>query len=359
VGSDVLTAGAIKAQAARVGFDLCGIAPAVSFSELKYLRTWLDRGYAGEMRYLARSAEGRMDPSRVLPAARTVIVTGTLYNVDRPLSMEISDSSRALVSRYAWGDDYHGVISGRLAALVSWMRDESRVPFEARAYVDTGPVQEKVFAHHAGLGWIGKNTCVVNPGLGSWFFLSVILCSLDLECDRAALDQCGSCTLCIDACPTQALLGPRVLDATRCIAYLTVERKGTIPASLRSRVGNRIFGCDSCQDVCPYNRAAARSAAPEWQPRPGLEHPSLADLWRLNDARLTALVAGTPLMRPKLSGLRRNVAVAIGNGGDPDGEMTSASGGHAVRGDAPSQYDPMVREHVAWAAARHRPKGFS
>ena len=296
-----------------------------------------------------------MDPRRVLPGARTVIVTGTVYNVDRPYSVEHGDRSRALVSRYAWGEDYHPVIAGRLAELLAWMRDESPAPFAARAYVDTGPVQEKVLARYAGLGWIGKNTCVINADLGSWFFLSVILCDLELEHDTPALDQCGTCTLCIEACPTGALLGPRALDATRCISYLTIEAKGAMPAALRPGVGNRIFGCDVCQDVCPFNAMAARSAAPEWQPRPDLEHPALIDLWRRSDGDLAALVAGTPLTRPKLTGLRRNVAVAIGNCGDPAGEMASAvQEGRSAPGEASSRYDPMVREHVAWAAANHR-----
>jgi epoxyqueuosine reductase len=357
-GRAVLTAGAVKAQAASLGFDLCGIAPAVAFSELRLLRAWLDRGYGGSMRYLERSAESRMDPARVLPGARTAIVTGTVYHVDRPRSVERADRTRALVSRYAWSDDYHGVIAGRLRALLTWMRDQAPAPFEARAFVDTGPVQEKALAHHAGLGWIGKHSCVVNPDLGSWFFLSVILSTLELDVDQPAVDQCGTCTRCLDACPTGALCGPRLLDATRCIAYLTIEERGAIPSALRPAIGNRIFGCDVCQDVCPYNEAAPCSASVEWQPRPGLEHPALSTLWRLSDAGLTALVIGTPVARPALAALRRNIAVAIGNAGGLDGgEVLGGPNGAAVPGEAPSQYDRLVREHVAWAMARHRTKG--
>jgi epoxyqueuosine reductase len=354
----VLTAGAVKAQAAHLGFDLCGIAPAVAFSELRHLRAWLDRGYAGSMAYLERSAESRMDPARVLPGARTVIVTGTVYNVERPRSTDRADGTRALVSRYAWGDDYHGVITVRLASLLAWMREQAPEPFEARAYVDSGPVQEKVLAYHAGLGWIGKHGCVINPKLGSWFFLSVIFSTLELEPDRAAVDRCGICTRCLDACPTGALLAPRLLDATRCIAYLTIEARRAAPPERRVAIGNRIFGCDVCQDVCPYNEAAACSAAPQWQPRPGLEHPALAELWRKSDAALAALVAGTPVARPALAALRRNIAVAIGNALELDGERVLADlDGAPAPGDPSSRYDPLVREHVSWAVDRHRTKG--
>jgi epoxyqueuosine reductase len=358
VGRAVLTAGAVKAQAASLGFDLCGIAPAVAFSELGYLRAWLDRGFAGSMRYLERSAETRMDPARALPGARTAIVTGTIYNVDRPRPVDRTDGTRALVSRYAWGDDYHGVIEGRLSALLKWMREQASVPIVARAYVDTGPVQEKVLAYHAGLGWVGKHGCVVNADLGSWLFLSVILSTLELDCDRPAIDMCGSCTRCLDACPTGALLGPRLLNATRCIAYLTIEERDAIPSALRPAIGTRVFGCDICQGVCPYNEAAPCSAAAEWQPRPGLDHPALADLWRQSDSGLSALVAGTPLARLSLAGLRRNIAVAIGNADGLDGgTVLGDPDGSAVRGDTPSQYDPLVREHVVWAIARNRTKG--
>ncbi len=199
----MLTASAIKARARELGFDLCGIAPAASHPELGFFREWLDRGYAAEMGYLARSADKRADVRAVLPSARTVIVTATIYNTDRPYSTECADSGRAHVARYAWGDDYHDVLQGRLDALLAWMRIASPDPFEARAYVDTGPVQERVYAQYAGIGWIGKNTCVINPERGSWIFLSEIICSLPLEADEPAFDQCGTCTLCIDACPTR------------------------------------------------------------------------------------------------------------------------------------------------------------
>src|SRR5215472_14854518 len=204
----MLTSADIKTKSRELGFDLCGIAPAADHPELSFFREWLDRGYAGEMAYLQRSADRRADVRQVLSSARTVIVTGTIYNVERPYSIECAESDRAHIARYAWGDDYHDVIGRRLEQLLAWMREQSTEPFEARAYVDTGPVQERVYAQYAGIGWIGKNTCVINPEVGSWIFLSVIICSLPLEPDAPATDHCGTCTRCLDACPTDALVEP-------------------------------------------------------------------------------------------------------------------------------------------------------
>src|SRR5262245_18038721 len=209
-----MTSSDVKAKARELGFDACGVAPAADLPELKFLGEWLARGYGGTMTYLHRSAKRRADVRNVLPSARTVIITATNYNTDRPYSTESADRSQAQIARYAWGDDYHAVIGTRLDALVDWMRSASADPFDARAYVDTGPVQERVYAQHAGVGWIGKNTCIINPDLGSWVFLGEIICSLPLDADAPALDQCGTCTLCLEACPTHALVAPNVLDAT-------------------------------------------------------------------------------------------------------------------------------------------------
>jgi epoxyqueuosine reductase len=252
----VLSARSIKSRAKSLGFDACGIAPAADLPELAAFPDWLKRGYAGSMTYLHRSAVRRADVRRVLPSARTVVATATVYNTRRPYSTECVDRARGHVARYAWGDDYHEVIGGRLEALLSWMREESPEPFEARVCVDTGPVQERVYARHAGIGWIGKNTCVISPELGSWILLGEILCSLPLDVDRPALDQCGTCTLCLEACPTQALVAPGVLDATRCVSYLTIEQRREIPQDLRPGVGSHVYGCDVCQEVCPWNQAA-------------------------------------------------------------------------------------------------------
>jgi epoxyqueuosine reductase len=305
-----LTSADIKAKSTELGFDLCGIAPASDHPELRFFRQWLDRGYAGEMAYLHRSADRRADVRRILPSAQSVIVTGTIYNVDRPYSTECADPSRAHIARYAWGDDYHGVIEQRLDALVAWMRDTTREPFEARRYVDTGPVQERVYAQQAGIGWIGKNTCVINPALGSWLFLGEIICSLALDPDPPSFDHCGTCTLCLEACPTQALVEPGVLDSTRCISYLTIELRGPIPAPLRPGVGSHVYGCDVCQEVCPWNAAPPKSADPAWQPRAAWDMRTLPDLARMSDDELAAAMRGSAMQRAKVSGLRRNLSVA-------------------------------------------------
>ena len=262
-----LTAQGIKAKALDLGFDACGIAPASDLPELRFFREWVDRGYAGDMEYLRRSAERRADVRHVLPPAKSVIVTATVYNIERPYSTECADLGQAQIARYAWGDDYHDVIEGRLDALLAWMREISPEPFEACRYVDSGPVQERVYAQHAGLGWIGKNTCVINPELGSWIFLGEIVSSLAIEPDPPAFDQCGACALCLEACPTQALVAPGALDATRCVSYLTIEHRGEIPDHLRPSLGSHVYGCDICQEVCPWNARAPRSSDPAWQPR--------------------------------------------------------------------------------------------
>jgi epoxyqueuosine reductase len=280
----------------------------------------------------------------VVPGARSVIVTGTLYNTVQPYHTQ-PDRGAAIISRYAWGDDYHDVIEARLEALLAWMRSESAEPFDAKAYVDTGPVQERVYAQYGGLGWIGKNTCLINPALGSWLFLSEIICTLALEHDAAGIDQCGACTRCLDACPTDALVEPGVLDSTRCLSYLTIEIKGAIPVALRAPMDTLVYGCDICQDVCPYNQAAPQSEDPAWQPRAGLRLPGLVDLWRQPDAELRSRLKGTAMTRAKLTGIRRNLAVAIGNSGDPDALAALAESSS----DRPSAADPMVRDHIGWA----------
>jgi epoxyqueuosine reductase len=291
----------------------------------------------------------------VVPGARSVIVTGTLYNTARPYTTEAAaaggaSGSRALISRYAWGEDYHDVLLSRLQALVAWMRAACPEPFEARPYVDTGPVQERVYAQYAGLGWIGKNTCLINPEIGSWLFLAEILCTLPLEPDTEGLEQCGSCTRCLEACPTGALVEPGVLDSTRCLSYLTIELRSGIPDVHRASLGTYVYGCDVCQEVCPYNQAPLSSNDPAWQPRSGLDGPTLASLWSRTDEELAVLVSGTPMTRARLTGLRRNLAVAIGNSGDPEACRLLAE----TRDREPSARDPMVQEHVAWALARSR-----
>ena len=346
---DTLTSDRVKELARETGFDLCGVAPAAAFPELGFLDDWLERGYAGEMGYMARSARRRADVRRVVPAARSVVALGTIYNTDRPYSTEVNDPDAALVSRYAWGRDYHDVLGRRMEALLARMRAATGEPFEARCYVDTGPVQERVYAQYAGLGWIGRNTCLINPEKGSWLFLSEIITSLPLAPDPPQLDQCGTCTLCLEACPTDALREPWVLDATRCLSYLTIELRGPIPEVRRPDVGTHVYGCDICQDVCPYNATAARSADPAWQPTPDLDNPRLADLWRRSDRSLGGLLGRSAMSRAKLGGLRRNVAVALGNSGTVAGAAALAD---PVTPETASRAEPLVSEHVDWARRR-------
>ena len=345
-----LIAGLVKQQAAALGFDRCGIAPADAFPELQFLRTWLDRGYAAGMGYLHRSAFRRTDVRQVLPSARAVVCLATIYNVDRPYAVDRDNPHRAAIARYAWGDDYHVVIERRLEALLSWMRTTAGDTFEGKAYVDTGPVQERVYAQRAGIGWIGRNTCLISPTAGSWLFLSEIICNAPLEPDVPALDQCGTCTRCLDACPTGALVEPGVLDANRCISYLTIENKGSIPDPFRDDVGAQAYGCDICQEVCPWNRShkTAMSADEVWQPRPGLDAPALLDLWCRSDDDLRTLLKGSAMKRAGVRRFRRNLAVALGNTGDP-----AAAPALEVH-DAPTCQDPLVQEHVRWAVEKLR-----
>jgi epoxyqueuosine reductase len=339
-----LTSDKVKQRARELGFDVCGVTAAQAFPELAFFRQWIDRGYAGTMGYLPRSVERRSDVRKVVPSAQSVIVTGTLYNCGDRYSTERNDATRAEVARYAWSRDYHQVIGERLEALGMWMREQSEEPFDARVYVDTGPVQERVYAQYAGLGWIGKNTCVINPELGSWLLLGVIVCSLPLETDSPSPDQCGTCTLCIEACPTDAFAAPYELNATKCVSYLTIEYRGSIPPAQRDAIGNHIFGCDVCQEVCPWNASPVTVADPVWSSRQDLNLSALTDLWGRTDEELAAMIGDTAMTRAGVKGLRRNVAVALGNSGDRRAlevlEHPRADG---------TVCDPIVIEHVQWA----------
>ncbi len=341
----MITGATIKARAREIGFELCGIAPADAFPELAFLRQWIDRGYAGTMGYLPRTADRRSDVRRVVPSAQTVIMVGAVYNGGQSYSTERSDPRQGEVARYARSEDYHDVLGRRLDSLVAWMREEHPDPFEARAYVDTGPVQERVYAQYAGLGWIGKNTCLINSEAGSWILLGAIICGLPLETDPPALDQCGTCTLCLEACPTAAFVEPHVLDATRCLSYLTIEYRGSIPEEHRAAIGNHVFGCDICQEVCPWNAAPIQASDPMWSSREDLNLPSLLDLWRRSDEELAEFIGSTPMTRAGVKGLRRNLAVALGNSAD-QGVLNALS---EPPSDDPTKDDPLVVEHVEWA----------
>jgi epoxyqueuosine reductase len=356
----VLSSAAIKQHAAGLGFDLCGIAPASDFPELGFLSEWIARGYAGEMDYMEKSAGVRGDIRRFLPSARSVIVMGTIYNTDqgsgtRDQGSGIGDQGSGRdaikVARYARGQDYHKVIEDRLLAFVEWMKVTTTEPFEAAHFVDKHQVQERVYAHHAGVGWIGKNSCVINSELGSWMFLSGIATSLDLQTDAPALDQCGSCTLCIDACPTGAIVDAREVDATKCISYLTIETEGEIPEAQRAQIGLHAWGCDICQDVCPWNLAATVTADPVWHgpPRHGR---SAAELWQQSDDQLHAMIKGSAMTYVPLSRFRRNLATIIGNSGDASLSPALDRPGRGVKNAARSTVTPAVENAVAWARQR-------
>lgn len=343
----MVTSRDIKTRARDLGFDVCGIAPAGAFPELNRLREWIDRGYAGEMRYLERSATTRADIRAFLPSARAVVMTGTVYFVAEPEDGEDSEVP-ASIARYARGADYHDVLAARLDELVAWMRERSGAGFEARTFVDKHQVQERVYAKHAGLGWIGKNTCVINPQIGSWMFLAGVALNLDLEPDAPTEDLCGECTQCLDACPTGALVDAYELDATRCISYLTIEHKGSIPEERRAQIGSHLFGCDVCQEVCPYNLAPLATLDVAWQPQHDRVRPDASALWRRTDQELHELMSGSAMTRVTVSRLRRNLAVVLGNSRRGDAGTLDAPGGGIPRA-AQAAATPVVEEHVTWA----------
>ena len=351
----------IKQCARDAGFDLCGIAPIGDFSELQVFPNWIADGKHGEMKYMeARDETGdlkRASLARVAPWARSVIVCAINYNTARPYSTQpqtqTGDASRGWISRYAWSrEDYHESVLRRLKQVEDALRElveasGYRVPgtgnLHFRSYVDTGPLIERVYAKYAGIGWIAKNTCIIHQQIGSWLFLGVIITSLELTADLPAPDRCGTCTRCITACPTQAIVAPGELDARLCISYLTIEKRGEIPNELRPGIGRHVFGCDICQDVCPWNRKAPATSAPEFEPREGLVNPALDWLAEMQPEEFQVTFRGSPVRRAKLSGLRRNAVIAMGNSGDKKFVPTLKQ----LREDP----DPVVAEHASWAVA--------
>lgn len=304
----------LHAVAAACGFDLVGVTAAHPVPDFARYRSWVDRGLAGEMRYLSdRRAEIRNHPENLLPGVRSIVCVGLVYNGPEPLSTELSDTERAWISRYAWGEDYHRILRKRLESLARKLQEHA--DFAWRICVDTAPLLERSLARAAGLGWIGKNTCLINQKLGSWFFLGELLTTLDLAPDAPPPDRCGTCARCIEACPTDAIVpspdGRFELDARLCISYLTIELRSPIPEVHRPGVGANVFGCDICQDVCPWNRRAAQASGAEF--RPGEFAPFLERLAALDEAAFRALFRDTPVSRAKYRGFLRNVAVAMGN----------------------------------------------
>ncbi len=308
-------------------------------------RSWVDRGLAGEMGYLTdHRAAIRNEPEQLLPGLRSIICVGLVYNGPEALSTEFSDIERAWISRYAWGDDYHRVLRGRLESLARKLLAIEE--FSWRACVDTAPLLERSLAGRAGLGWIGKNTCLINQKLGSWFFLGELLTTLDLAPDSSQPDRCGTCSRCIDACPTHAIVpspdGRFELDARLCISYLNIELRSPIPENRRSAIGSNVFGCDICQDVCPWNRRAATAKGNEFQPREFA--PPLERLAALSEAEFRALFRDTPVFRTKYRGFLRNVAVAMGNAG--------LEKFRAPLEKLAASPDAIVAEHARWAIGR-------
>ena len=350
----------VVARFARdAGFDVAGVAPVAEFPELARFPEWLAAGRAGEMRWLeSRDEFGRLKREAIAnaaPWARSVVVCAINYNTRHPYSTDPHGGSEGWISRYAWSQsDYHQHVLEKLRTVEAVLRREVSDPaLRTWCYVDTGPVIERVVARYAGIGWIGKNTCLINQQSGSWLFLGVILTSLDLAPNLPAADRCGTCTRCLEACPTNAFVAPYELDASRCISYLTIEKRGSIPEDLREGMGRHVFGCDICQDVCPWNNQkkarAPATSAPEFQPRPGLVNPSLEWLATISEEDFRRTFKDSPIKRTKRTGIRRNAIVAIGNSGR-------------------CEYIPLLRrlaedpdvvisEHARWALERFERSG--
>lgn len=309
----------IKEKALELGFHLAGIAPAARFPEAEHYGQWLAKGYAGEMSYLARHIEKRLDCRALFPPARSVIVCGLSYHSPIAAAAFPHAAERGWISRYAWGDDYHTVVKRKLFALLKFLTHETSGHIEAKVCVDTVPILERLHGCYAGLGWIGKNGSLINPRYGSWFFLGELLLNVELDYDIPQADRCGECSRCLEACPTGAIVAPRTLDARRCLSYLSIEYNGPIPPQLHSAFGSTVFGCDRCQEICPWNQQAEAPGQPEFLPREGLYHPDLRWLLSLSAEDFQKVFADSPIQRARFQGLRRNARIAIENAHCPMG----------------------------------------
>jgi epoxyqueuosine reductase len=332
----------IEQRAGELGFDLCRVTSAEPPDSAEHFARWLEDGQHGEMAYLARNAPKRLQPRRVLEGARSVICLAASYHDEdhEPQQPRMTGE----VARYARYDDYHEILGTRLKQLAEYVDQLGGAGTRSLYYVDTGPMLERDLAQRAGLGFIGKHTNLISRQLGNWFFLAEILTTAELEPDEPAKNRCGSCTRCLGACPTQAITAPFQLDARRCISYLTIELKGGIPEELRPAIGNRIFGCDDCLAVCPWNRFARQATLMKPHARRDLSAPDLIELLGLDDAAFKSRFSGTPLWRAKRRGLRRNACVALGN-------VADASALPALQ-CAALDPDPMIAEHARWAMER-------
>ncbi len=326
----MLSSKEIKAKATEFGFDLCGITSAEEAPHADFYRRWISEAKHGEMSWMARDPDRRTQPRHVLTNARSIIVLGMNY-------YQPQSRSRGRIARYALGEDYHFVFQEKLENFQQWLSEQKSDECH-RFYVDTGPVLEKTLAERSGIGWQGKSTMLINLKYGTWILLSEILTTLELEIDKPARDRCGSCTRCITACPTQAITAPYQLDARRCIAYLTIELKGSIPVEMRSLIGDRIYGCDECLDVCPWNRFAQTTAQIRFH---GLADWNLHELLKLTEVEFKQRFKKSPILRIKRRGLARNICVVLGNIGD-EKDLSALY-------EASQDPEPLVREHALWA----------
>ena len=339
----------VKQASRDAGFELAGIAPVHELPELSRFPEWIASGRAGDMEYLKSQDESgklrRASLRIAIPWARSVIVCAVNYNTRYPYSTQVDGSGHGWISRYAWGqEDYHDSVLRRLRQVEANLKGASGPDVQTRCYVDTGPLVERVYAKYAGVGWLGKNACLINQNIGSWLFLGVIVTSLQLAPDHPAPDRCGTCTRCIDACPTEALLAPYQLDSNKCISYLTIEKRGEIPQELREGIGLQVFGCDICQDVCPWNRKAPPTEKPEFQPRTGLFNPALAWLAEMSEDEYRKIFRGSAIKRTKRAGIRRNALIAIGNSRRRDLLPIAEQASHDP--------DPAISSAAKWAKQR-------
>jgi epoxyqueuosine reductase len=336
---------AIRQRARELGFDECRFTTATAPESAPKFEQWLAEGRQGEMGYLARNAQKRVEPQRVLEGAKSVVVLAATYGEVQTSNFKLQTSNPGskvgVIARYAQYADYHEVIGERLKVLTALVNQIGGEGTRSLWYVDTGPVLERDLAQRAGLGFVGKHTNLISRNLGNWIFLSEILTTVELEPDEQERNRCGTCARCIAACPTGAITGPFQLDARKCISYLTIELKGSIPVELRSALGNRIYGCDDCLAVCPWNRFGQEGALMKAHARPDLETPDLLELLKLDEAGFKRNFQGTPILRTKRRGLLRNVCVALGNVGD---ETALPALEQAARDP-----EPLVAEHARWA----------
>ena len=329
-----------------MGFQRCGISDIALDEDAGHLRDWLAQGLYGTMDWMARHGELRARPQELTPGTVRVISVGLDYGQDDDAAWAtLADGSRAYVARYALGRDYHKLMRRRLQQLADQIAAETG-PFGYRVFVDSAPVLERALARNAGLGWIGKHTCLIDKDGGSWFFLGEIYVDIPLPVDAPATAHCGTCTRCIDICPTRAITAPQRLDARRCISYLTIEHEGAIPLELREPIGNRIFGCDDCQLVCPWNKFARRTDEPDFRARNNLDRASLAELFAWSEDEFLQRTEGSAIRRSGHARWLRNIAVALGNAPTSPEVIEALQSRRDVE-------DPIVREHVEWALARH------